>query len=133
VLWRCVEEAGIPHEEVYATNAVKHFKHERSGTRRLHKKPGVREVEACHPWLEAELEAVAAPVLVALGATAARGVLGRTVAIGEARGRSFELGRRQVRVTYHPSAVLRADERAEELRRALVDDLAAAWAVAQHT
>jgi DNA polymerase len=130
VLWRCVDEAGIPRDEVYATNAVKHFKHERVGARRLHKKPGVREVEACHPWLEAELEAVTAPVVVALGATAARALLGRAVGIADARGRSFELGRRQVRVTYHPSAVLRADERARELRAALVHDLVSAWELA---
>jgi len=131
VLWQCVEEAGIPRGAVYATNAVKHFKHERTGARRLHKKPGVREVEACHPWLDAELEAVAARVIVALGATAARGLLGRTVGIAASRERSFELGLRQVRVTYHPSAVLRGDERAAELRQALVADLAAAWSVAE--
>jgi DNA polymerase len=131
MLWTCVEEAGIDRGAVYATNAVKHFKHERVGTRRLHKKPGVREVEACHPWLAAELEAVEARVVVALGATAARGLLGQALTIGEARSRTFELGRRQVRVTYHPSAILRGDERADELRRALVDDLAGAWELAQ--
>jgi DNA polymerase len=130
VLWRCLEEAGVPRERVYATNAVKHFKHERVGKRRLHKKPGVREVTACHPWLDAELGVVPAGVVVALGATAARSLLGHDVPIAGARGRSFELGRRQVRVTYHPSAVLRADERAAELRAALVDDLAAAWDLA---
>src|SRR3954449_9432058 len=81
VLWRCVEAAGIDRTTLYVTNAVKHFKHERSGTRRLHKKPTTAEVTACHPWLTAELEAVPARVVVALGATAARSVLGRTIGI----------------------------------------------------
>jgi len=123
VLWRCVEEAGISRADVYATNAVKHFKHEQRGKRRLHKKPNTAEVEACHPWIDAELRAIRPMVLVALGATAARSVFGRTMAIAESRGRRFEVQAIPALVTYHPSAVLRADEQAEEIRRALVDDL----------
>jgi DNA polymerase len=89
----------------------------------LHKKPTTEEVEACHPWLDAELRVIRAGVLVALGATAARSVLGRSVPIGTSRGKPFDMVGRSVFVTYHPSAVLRADERAAEVRAALVQDL----------
>ena len=123
VLWRCIEEAGIDRDQFYVTNAVKHFKHEDRGKRRLHKKPTTEEVEACHPWLDAELRVIRAGVLVALGATAARSVLGRSVPIGTSRGKPFDMVGRSVFVTYHPSAVLRADERAAEVRAALVQDL----------
>jgi DNA polymerase len=126
VLWSCVEEAGIGRDDLYATNAVKHFKHEVRGPRRLHKKPAVAEVVACHPWLEAEVAAVRPRVIVALGATAARSVLGRTVAIAAGREAAHEAFGVPVVVTYHPSAVLRADERAAEIRAALVADLVTA-------
>jgi uracil-DNA glycosylase family protein len=130
VLWECLDEAGIDPSTVYVTNAVKHFKHERSGKRRLHKKPSTAEVTACHPWLAAELEAVSARVVVALGATAARAVLGRTVAINASRGRRFATGDRTALVTFHPSAVLRAADDAARIRAALVDDLTEAAAAA---
>jgi DNA polymerase len=123
VLWRCIDEAGIDRGTLYVTNAVKHFKHEQRGARRLHKKPGTAEVKACHPWLEAELEAVGGSVVVALGATAARAVLGRTVGIAASRGRPMDIGGRTAFVTFHPSAVLRASDDAEEIRAALVADL----------
>jgi uracil-DNA glycosylase len=123
VLWECLDGAGIARTDVYATNAVKHFKHEMRGKRRLHKKPNTAEVEACHPWIDAELRAVRPSVVVLLGATAARSVLGRTTAIASSRGERFEMDRIPTMVTYHPSAVLRADERAAEIRRALVEDL----------
>ena len=77
--WRCVDEAGLDRSGLYVTNAVKHFKHEDRGKRRLHKKPSADEIDACHPWLEAELAAVRARVVVGLGATAARVLLGRSV------------------------------------------------------
>ncbi len=131
VLWRCLEEAGIERSRVYATNAVKHFKHEVRGKRRLHKRPNTAEVEACHPWLRAELAAVRGRVVVALGAVAARSLVGKPVPIAKSRGKPFELdGGRVVLVTYHPSAVLRADEAAAEIRAALVTDLRAADAAA---
>lgn len=126
VLWRCLKDAGIDRATVYITNAVKHFKHETRGTRRLHKRPETAEIEACHPWLDAELALVQAPVIVALGAVAARSLLGRTVFISSSRGTVFEVGGRPTIVTYHPSAVLRADDRAADVRAALVDDLTAA-------
>jgi DNA polymerase len=126
VLWSCVEEAGIDRTALFATNAVKHFKHEVRGKRRLHKRPGVAEIEACHPWLDAEIAAVRPKVVVALGAIAARSLLGRTVGIAASRGRSFDVDGIPVHVTYHPSAVLRADERAREVRAALIEDLVGA-------
>ena len=123
VLWRCLDDAGIDRDSVFVTNAVKHFKHEERGKRRLHKKPNTAEVEACHPWIDAELRAVAGRVIVALGATAARSLFGRTMPIAANRGRTLHVGDRPAIVTYHPSAVLRADDAAAEIRAALVDDL----------
>ena len=131
VLWECVEAAGIDRHGLYATNAVKHFKHENRGKRRLHKKPGSDEIDACHPWLDAELDAMPKVNVVALGATAARSVLGKPVTISSGRVAPLKLGERTVFVTYHPSAVLRADDRAAEVRAALVADLAAAWAASR--
>jgi DNA polymerase len=128
VLWRCVEEAGIDREQIFATNAVKHFKHEVRGKRRLHKRPNSAEVEACHPWLRAELDAVGARVVLALGAVAARSLLDKPVPVAKSRGQHFERDGRVVLVTYHPSAVLRADDAAEVIRAALVADLRAAAA-----
>jgi DNA polymerase len=129
VLWRCLTDAGIDRSEVYVTNAVKHFKHDVRGKRRIHQKPNVGEVTACHPWLDRELVAVdGRAVVVLLGATAVRSVLGRDVPIRAGRGavqRFDDADGRQRRavITYHPSAVLRADERAAEVRAALIDDL----------
>ncbi|OCG73180.1 UdgX family uracil-DNA binding protein [Microbacterium sediminis] len=120
--------AGVPADGVYRTNAVKHFRFERRGKRRIHEKPGVAHVVACRPWLEEEIAAVRPEVIVALGATAARAVLGRPVTIGEVRGTVMESsdpsGTPTV-VTAHPSSILRV--RDETDRRAafaqLVDDL----------
>jgi DNA polymerase len=129
VLWQCVEDAGIPPGDLFVTNAVKHFKHEDRGKRRLHKKPNTSEIEACHPWLDAELRSVRPRVVVAMGASAVRALLGRPAGIESSRGHVMELGGPSpcpLVVTYHPSAVLRADERAADVRRAIVDDLRAA-------
>ena len=116
---------------MFATNAVKHFKHEDRGKRRLHKKPNAAEVEACHPWIDAELRAVRGRVIVALGATAARSLFGRTMPIAASRGATLQVGDRPAIVTYHPSAVLRADEAAAEIRAALVEDLRRALRLAE--
>jgi len=123
VLWSCVEDAGIDRDLVYATNAVKHFKHEMRGKRRIHKKPNTDESEACHPWIDAELKSVNAAVIVVLGATAARSLFGRTVPIAASRQQTLTVANTPAMVTYHPSAVLRADEAAAEIRAALVEDL----------
>ena len=113
-----VDAAGIPRDQVYVTNAVKHFRFERRGKRRIHEKPGVAHIVACRPWLEAEFEAVGPGVIVALGATAARAVLGRTVRIGEVRGKVLPPDAAggasvfpvPVLVTTHPSALLRIED-----------------------
>jgi len=130
VLWQCVEEAGMDRATLWATNAVKHFKHEVRGKRRIHQKPGTGEVTACHPWLDAEVRAIRPQVIVALGATAARSVLGRTMPIAKSREIVHEAFGAAVVVTYHPSAVLRADDRAAEIRAALVADLGRAAGIA---
>jgi uracil-DNA glycosylase family 4 len=109
---------------------VKHFKHEDRGKRRLHKRPTAAEADACHPWLEAELAAVRADVVVALGAVAARSVTGRATAVAASRGRPLDIGHRVVFITYHPSAVLRRKEDAAEIRSMLVADLRVAGAAA---
>jgi DNA polymerase len=133
ILWQCIDSAGIDRTDVFVTNAVKHFKHELRGKRRIHQRPTTSEINACHPWLDAELDAVASSVVVALGATAARALFGKTLGIAANRGRRHALGDRIVVVTYHPSAVLRGDQRADELRAAIVDDLVAARDAAAET
>ena len=107
LLDEALAEAGIARETAYLTNAVKHFRFERRGKRRIHATPELRHVRACHPWLGAELEAVSPRVVVAMGATAARAVLGRAVTIGRVRGALLDDTDPPVLVTTHPSAVLR--------------------------
>ena len=115
LLARALEAAGIPHDEVFVSNAVKHFKFELRGKRRIHKSPSQREVATCHHWLEDEIRLVQPGALVALGATAARSLLGRPTPVLANRGQwlAREDGLR-VLVTLHPSALLRVqgdDER----------------------
>lgn len=125
-LWdRALDEARIARDEVYVTNAVKHFKFEERGKRRIHKKPGGMEVAACRPWLSAEIEQVNPRIIVALGATAALSVGGREYAIQKERGKLIDIaGDRQFLVTVHPSFILRvpAADRSKEFAR-FVDDL----------
>ncbi|MBT2336815.1 UdgX family uracil-DNA binding protein [Variovorax paradoxus] len=129
LLDRAVAELGWSREKLYVTNAVKHFKYELRGKRRIHKTPGQREAEACHHWLESEMELVQPRAYVALGATAARALLGRPVAVMKERGRWLEeaaTGRR-VLVTLHPSALLRGDPLQREAAwEAWLKDLAVA-------
>jgi DNA polymerase len=127
LLDRALERAGIPRDQVYVTNAVKHFKWEPRGKRRIHKKPRASEVRACRPWLEAELRAIHPVVVVCLGATAAQSVLGASFKLMQQRGKvvSSTLAPRVV-ATIHPSAVLRAPDSAgrEAAFEMLVADLA---------
>jgi uracil-DNA glycosylase len=119
-------EAGIERNEVYLTNAVKHFRWEPQGNKRLHKKPSARQITACRPWLEAEFAAIRPRIVVCLGATAAQAILGRDFRVSTDRGKLREYGDGIcVVATYHPSAVLRAPKRADRdrMRRMLVDDL----------
>jgi DNA polymerase len=130
VLDQALDDADIARSDVYLTNAVKHFRFERRGKRRIHKKPGVTHITACYPWLEAELELVKPKVVVCLGATAGRAVLGRPVRVEAERGRPIDdvLQHAVVMMTTHPSALLRLRDRsdyASELER-LVGDLRAA-------
>jgi uracil-DNA glycosylase family protein len=122
---RALEEAGIERGTTYVTNAVKHFKWQPRGKRRLHQKPSWGELAACRPWLEAELEAVAPRALVLLGATAAQSLLGRQFRVTRQRGELLESDLAKIVVaTVHPSSILRArnGDREREFA-ALVDDL----------
>ena len=108
LLDEALEQLGWPRDQLYLTNAVKHFKYELRGKRRMHKSPAQREVQACAPWLEQEIASVDPGAIVALGATAARAVLGHAVPVLANRGQwlAREDGRR-VLITLHPSALLR--------------------------
>jgi DNA polymerase len=109
LLDRMLEEAGIDRQRVYVTNAVKHFKWTPRRKRRLHGKPNSREIFACRPWLEAELEAVKPDLLVLMGATAAQSLLGSGFKVTKNRGQPFESDWAPwTLATYHPSALLRA-------------------------
>ena len=129
LLARALEEAEIDPARVYVTNAVKHFKGEPRGKRRIHKTPAQREVEACHAWLDDEIAKVRPRVLVALGATALTAILEHKMAIRDARGQALtHPSGAKVFATYHPSAALRAPtpELREKTYRKLVEDLRAA-------
>jgi uracil-DNA glycosylase len=125
LLDRALVEAGIDREAVYLTNVVKHFKWKRArtGKRRIHDTPNRGEVEACRPWLQAEVVRIRPELIVALGATAAQALLGRGFRITRERGevRESDLGR--VIATIHPSAVLRDPDARDELYAGLVADL----------
>lgn len=108
VLDEALHEAGLERQRLYLTNVVKHFKHEHRGKRRLHKRPNAYEIERCRWWLDLELAAVKAPVVVALGVTAASALLGRRVTLSRLRGDEIRFpSDRKLLATIHPSAVLR--------------------------
>jgi DNA polymerase len=128
LLMRAVEEAGLDRREVYLTNAVKHFRFTPRGKRRIHQTPDVGHVTACRPWVEAELQAVDPDVVVPLGATAARSVMGPGVKVTQQRGQVVVqetlTGERTFVPTVHPSSVLRApDPERQKAYEALVADL----------
>jgi DNA polymerase len=121
-----LQEAGIDRARTYVTNAVKHFKFQQRGKRRLHSKPDGGEIKACRWWIEQELELIRPPLTVALGATAARSLFGKVVTITSLRGRPHELpDGSECWVTIHPSALLRApdEEGRREGRKQFVADL----------
>jgi DNA polymerase len=124
--------AGIPRDEVYVTNAVKHFKWEPRGKRRLHAKPSAREMTACRPWLEAEVDVIKPRAIVCLGATAAQALLGRAFRVTRQRGQLLpsDWGPK-VLATYHPSAVLRSPHERDRhrMRQEMIDDLRVVAAV----
>jgi uracil-DNA glycosylase family protein len=120
---KALAEVGIDRSRVYVTNAVKHFKWQARGKRRLHQKPNGTETAACRPWLDAELELVHPRVLVCLGATAAQALLGRQFRVTKQRGMPVDSPLAEVVLaTIHPSAILRAQDRDAEYA-GFVDDL----------
>lgn len=123
LLDRALQEALIDRDLCYVTNAVKHFKWEPLGQRRLHKKPTSREMQACRPWLEVEIELVEPEVVVGLGATAAASIFGRPVRIADVRGKltHVESVGKTCLITAHPSSVLRAPD--PDARQAEFDHL----------
>jgi uracil-DNA glycosylase family protein len=128
LLREALEEAGIPLSDVYLTNAVKHFNWEERGKRRIHKRPRLSHVAACHVWLEGEIAAVKPKAIVALGAMAARALLGRDVRVTRDRAQPMPSSLAPlVTVTVHPSSVLRAPDPASRAaeRIQLVADLRA--------
>jgi len=115
MLDKALDDVGIDRTRVYVTNAVKHFKWEPRGKRRIHQKPNWAEMSACRPWLDAELAAVEPRVLVCLGATAAQGLLGRQFRVTKQRGEPVDSPLAEiVLATIHPSAILRSDDRERE-------------------
>jgi DNA polymerase len=126
LLDRALEAAGVEREHLYVTNAVKHFKWQLRGKRRLHKTPAQREIDACHQWLEKEIENIKPHVIVALGSTAAKAVIARDFKVSVQRGRFVDSPLAPyVFATFHPSALLRLreDEEREVAFRQLVKDL----------
>ena len=126
VLEKALAEAGLAREKLYVTNAVKHFKFEQRGKRRIHQTPRAAELNACRPWLEAELTLIKPYVLVCLGATAAKAIFGDKFRITRDRGRFAETRwAAKTIATYHPSAVLRGETEAQqaELYEMLLEDL----------
>jgi len=120
-----LEEAGIERSKVYVTNAVKHFKWEPRGKRRIHKKPNTQEIRACQPWLDAQIAAVKPRVIVCLGATAAQALLGKDFRVTQQRGKLVPSDLAPVVIaTVHPSSILRAPDpkdREEERKRFIAD------------
>jgi uracil-DNA glycosylase family protein len=132
---RALVEAGIPREEVYVTNVVKHFKFVLTGKRRIHQTPGTVEIGACRPWLEAELAVIRPKILVCLGATASKALLGPGFRIMKERGKILKTPwAPKLLATLHPSAVLRAEDTAgqERLYGFLVTDLKLVASELQH-
>jgi DNA polymerase len=125
LLDKCLDEAGIERSRVYVTNTVKHFKWEPRGKLRIHKKPSMREIKACRPWLDAELEAIRPKLIVCLGATAAQAMLGTNIKVTQERGVVLHRqGLPALMATVHPSSILRArtdQDRNREMESFLAD------------
>jgi uracil-DNA glycosylase family protein len=135
IMDRALEEAGIDRKQVYVTNAVKHFKWEPRGKRRIHKKPNSREIAACRPWLEAEIRIVKPALVVAMGATAAQTIFGPSFRVTRERGKvlSSKLAAK-VLATVHPSSLLRQPDEESRHReyKNFVADLRVAVKAAAH-
>jgi uracil-DNA glycosylase family protein len=115
LLDRALADAGVDRKRAYVTNAVKHFKFEPRGKRRLHKRPNASEIKICRRWLLDEIEAIGPRLIVALGATAAQGLTGRAIPVQSNRGAVLDAANgRRVFVTIHPSALLRLQDEEEK-------------------
>jgi len=114
ILDKALDAAGIDRDDVYVTNAVKHFKWEPRGKRRIHKKPSGMEIAACRPWFDEEVKVVRPRVIVCMGATAAQALLGRDFKVTQERGKVISRGDLPIIATVHPSSILRAPD--EETR-----------------
>jgi len=126
LLDKVLVEVGIERDEVYLTNVVKHFKWEPAGKRRIHKKPSAREIAACRPWLDAEIQVIKPDVIVCLGATAAQALLGRDFRVSQHRGELIPSPLApSVMATVHPSSILRApdEKQRHEARAQFVEDM----------
>lgn len=126
MLDRAILEAGLDRSRIFVTNAVKHFKFEQRGKRRLHKRPNAYEIERCKWWNDIERSLVKPDLVLALGATAARSLMGKTVTINQVRGEVLPLDdSSKLIVTIHPSSLLRIKDSADKKRQylGLVDDL----------
>jgi uracil-DNA glycosylase len=132
LLDQALHDAGIARDQTFVTNAVKHFKHEMRGKRRLHKRPTNYEIERCKIWLDHERDLVNPATIIALGVTAARGLTGKTLTIGKIRGKPIAMADgTSLVVTVHPSSLLRIEDEAERRAayRNFVADLKAAAAI----
>lgn len=126
LLDKCLEEVDIDRRKVYVTNAVKHFRWEPRGKLRIHKKPSMKEIHACRPWLEAEVETVHPELIVCLGATAAQSLLGSSFKITQSHGKLQQVeGFPPILATLHPSAILRTrtDEDRDKETQIFLNDL----------
>jgi len=124
LLNKAMQETGLDRENVYVTNAVKHFKFTERGKRRLHAKPNATEITACRPWLEAELTSIGPELIVCLGATAAQSLMGRDFRITVDRGKFFpHPWAKELFATVHPSAILRMPDRYDEEYELFLRDL----------
>jgi DNA polymerase len=131
ILDQALQDAGIAREEIFVTNAVKHFKHEMRGKRRLHKRPNSYEIQRCNTWLENERKLVKPSAIIALGVTAARSLTGKAVTITKLRGKSLSLADgTRLFITVHPSSLLRIkdDNDKRAAYRKFVADLKSATA-----
>ena len=130
LVFTALERAGIDRSQVYLTNAVKHFKYVQRGKRRLHQSPTAKEIDICRWWLEGERDIVKPRLMLALGASAARGLLGKTVSISKARGMPHTLADGgELWVTAHPSYLLRLQDEAKEEQKRLFDEAPAVFKV----
>lgn len=129
-----LKSADISRKDVFVTNAVKHFKWEAVGKRRLHAKPNARELSSCRPWLDSEIKLIQPKMIICLGATAAQELIGRQFRLTSDHGRTFVLPIGNTMATYHPAAILRTPDRdaREKMKSLVIHDLSEARRILDH-